>query len=668
MRRDPSEGGTANAAVLLDGCMVALGLWTVVFQFAVHLGVSRDIALGAWLLLALVAYWVGRSVHGVTRVAFDPARRSSVGLPLVGAAAVLAGILTFAEPSGRGWPLTWLVALLVFGAGVQRSLRRGEAGSGEEVHGTDSGAKGVPVAILVLALLAAVLSLVMVRPDRDDVYLMNRAAWVEEHAGEFPTRDTIFSDDVLPIQRPSGPQTAFEPLLGAVSARLPWSAAQVGYLGVAPLVAALAVVALWRLLVTLGARAPTLACWVGMAWLVVDGATHRSFGNFAMGRSWQGKVILLVLVVPTLWHHALAFGSSGRRMSLVLLGASSLAAVGLSSTAMLVVPPVVLIGVAAGAITQGRPLRLAASMAALLPPGIAAVWTIASEPQRLEALGPVLAFLDGIFSVDVEVEPATLVGAVFGDGVEAMVPLMAVGVGAIVLERAVGRLAMALAGLGVFGVAFAPGVLDIVSDVAGSESVLWRLLWILPVPALVGAAATAIPRLRLPGPLRQVEGLTAPVGVIVLVGLAGMPITCAANRGADLVWPPRLELPWPDQHSAAILADLAPEGSLVAGPGTVDFSVSVLTSRVKAANPRPHYLQGRHVGEDFHASSRLLLSRAMDGATTSADATALRQALQDLEPEALCHRPDAEAVVGTVLEQEGYERVDEDGFCVFWTR
>ena len=48
--------------------------------------------------------------------------------------------------------------------------------------------------------LVALLSLVMVRPDQDDVFVVNRSTWIAEHDTSFPERDTVFSDDVLPVQ------------------------------------------------------------------------------------------------------------------------------------------------------------------------------------------------------------------------------------------------------------------------------------------------------------------------------------------------------------------------------------------------------------------------------------------------------------------------------------
>ena len=82
----------------------------------------------------------------------------------------------------------------------------------------------------------------MVRPDQDDVFLVNKSTWVAEHSEELPERDTIFSDNSLPSQRPAGIQTSIESLIGAVSAHTPIKAAALTYFIWGPLIAALGAV------------------------------------------------------------------------------------------------------------------------------------------------------------------------------------------------------------------------------------------------------------------------------------------------------------------------------------------------------------------------------------------------------------------------------------------
>ena len=158
----------------------------------------------------------------------------------------------------------------------------------------------------------------------------------------------------------------------------------------------------------------------------------------------------------------------------------------------------------------------------------------------------------------------------------------------------------------VFAGFLAPGMLDLMNEVGDADAVAWRTLWVLPLPAMVGLVVTA-PRAGM-----RAAQMVAPVVVLAVLAVTGTPITSGGNRGAELVWPPAHDLPRPEAASAAILADLVDDGGRVAGPEEVDFAVAVLTTRVRATNPRSSYLAGRHVGDGFAPDERAVLSRALD--------------------------------------------------------
>ena len=86
----------------------------------------------------------------------------------------------------------------------------------------------------------------------------------------------------------------------------------------------------------------------------------RTFGSFWLARMWQGKVIFVAVLVPLLLALLLEHAERPSRRGVVLLVAAGVAAVGLTTTAMFVVPVL-----AAGcwrrscARPGGRPRRLA---------------------------------------------------------------------------------------------------------------------------------------------------------------------------------------------------------------------------------------------------------------------------------------------------------------------
>mgnify|MGYP001009368706 CR=1 FL=1 len=307
---------------LLDWVVGSLAVWTLVFHLARLVGASRDTTLVLWLVVLLTGALV---LQRFRSEGFDdrltPATDSSVAQPSIWLVAVsglvCAAALAWLDIDGPWWPVAWLALVGVL-AGVVRVVWR--AGPSSMFTSRRVPVRGGSAAVVVLAVLAAVLSLILVRPDQDDVFVVNRSTWVAEHAGAFPERDTVFSDDVLPSERPAVLPTSVEAMIGAAAAQLPGSAAGLTYLAWAPLVSALGVLATWRLLRGLGSRSPVLATWAGTAFLVLDGEMHASFGNFFVGRAWQGKAAFLLLVVPALWHHGASWGRTGDRRRLAAAG------------------------------------------------------------------------------------------------------------------------------------------------------------------------------------------------------------------------------------------------------------------------------------------------------------------------------------------------------------
>ena len=674
-----------GADILLDAVVGALAAWTVVFHLARFTGLPRDGALVLWLItLMLAALMVRDGRLGFPSV--PPAGTSGgVGpVPVVAALVVAAG-LAWLDIDGLWWPVAWLVVVAVLALAL-RAVWKG----GASRHLTDRTAMGATTgfgasAVLVLAVLAAVLSLMMVRPDQDDVFVVNRSAYVEVHAGAFPERDTIFSDEVLPVERPAVLPTSIEPLVGTLAARTPFSAAGLTYLGLAPLMAALGVLATWRLLRALGMRAPVLATWAGTLFLVLDGAMHGSFGNFFAGRSWQGKAVFLLLIVPTLWHHGQALGRNGSKRHLVIGGAGILAGLGLTSSAAFIGPSVLVAAAAATALDAGQPRRIGRALLASVPTLLAGLYALLAEPQRLDDVasgaGRVLAAIDIGRFLDSGTEPVAMVRFVFGQGPAAVVAIAAVLTAWAVVRDRGARLVLLAGPIVVMGFYMAPGVFDVLDKVGSADAVVWRSMWSLPVPAMVG--------LGLAAPRAGIRAAQVVVPVVVLVGLlvVGTPIVSGQNRGAELVWPPSLDLPRPEQDSARVLIEMVGSG-LVAGPEDVNFAVSVLSAEVRSVNPRTSYLQGRHVGPDFLADERRALTRALDTGELDFGDAIVGRALDGLAPDAVCQRVparDSAEVTGSstsigpgavldpdtdqvafLLFDHGYLPAGMDATCVFW--
>ena len=646
----------------LDLVVGALAIWTVVFHLARLVGLTRDPAFGLWVLATVaLAVLLARSTGGWASVGGHGSAGRIPPTPVVLGLAT-AAVLAFVKVDGLWWPLAWLALVGVLGAAAY-SVRNGGSTPATTVRAAlHRTSRTAAVSVLVLAGLAALLALVMVRPDLDDVFVVNRSAWVAANDTVFPDRDTIFSDDVLPVERPAALSTSVEALLGSAAAAGRVSAVALTHLGFGPLIAALAVLATWRLLRGLGARSAAAATWAGTLFLMLDGAVHGSFGNFFAGRSWQGKAAFLLLVVPTLWHHGAAYGRTGLRRHLLALAAGVVAGLGLTTSSVLVAPPVVLAAVAATALDAGEPRRIARSVAAAAPAVLAGCYALFAAPQRLGDAVAVLGFLDVRRFLDSGTEPIAMIRMVFGEGPAALVALVAALTAWAVVGSRGSRMLLLAGPVVVFGAFLAPGVLDVLDAAGEADAVAWRTLWVLPLPAMVGLVVTA----GRPG-VRAAPAVSAAV-VLVFLLLVGTPITSSANRGTELVWPPVVDLPRPEVESARTLIYMAPVGGTVAGPADVDFAVSVLGVDVRAVNPRASYLRGRHAGRDFNALDRLTLTHALEHGYAEWGPEATARALDVLAPDVVCLRKGRGHEVVDVLAAGGYVTAGVDDTCRFFIR
>lgn len=518
------------------------------------------------------------------------------------------------------------------------------------------------VVVVVAALAFAFLSLITSRPDLDDVFVVNRASWIESHDTTFPERDTIFSDERFAVERPATPQTAIEALVGSVAAWLPVSAAGLGYLWLAPIVSALAVLALWRLVVGLGATQPALAVIAGLVFVLVDGESAQSFGNFHFARAWQGKTILVMVLVPVLWRATLEVGRRGSRYHAVVAVAAAVAAVGCSTSATFVVPPVIVIGLTAGAMSGRRwAPALATAAAALAAPVAAGVANLAASPQ---SASPVLAFIDFGFGPG-DVDPAGQLRLVAGHGLPLAVTVAVILVGWAFAARWSGRVAMAAASLAVVGVALAPGVLGRLDGLSSAESVLWRVLWVMPVPALAGLVAAGMATVALRS-LPSGSLAVIPAAVLAAMALWGQPVLSPDNGDLEVAWPPPLDLPEPELTAAETLRSLVPDGSTVGAPQPVGYPLSVITTDVRPVNPRWRYLAGRHAVPAFQADARDTVSRWLTDGVPADGVDRFVAALESLSVSAACADVDAGGVTAAALEAAGFMPAGSDEICDYW--
>ena len=395
-RRDVLPGACDR---LLDVSVVVLATWTVVYHvcLVLRLGVQWAVALEALTLagLGLLAWRAarGRRGGGTPTDPTDPtdppdptgppdpafSRRGAGTGPddvleppgvvrgaLLTTAALAAVVAALLMAVRAAWPLVagmWLTAAVAgtllavveyrsgvvagavgLGPAVGRAApargaaaSTGRPGLRGSLRAALSGSGPGSAVALVWAVGLAVLALLARWSNPDDLYYVNLAQWVVDH-GTFPVRDTLFSDQVYPMAS-WPPVASYDALAGTLAWLVGVPAASVVYVVVPPVATFLSVLALWRLLRTWQVRAVALALSVALAFLLADGGTgYAAPGNLFLIRIWQGKVILLCLLVPLLLVYALRFVERPTWRRAGWLFAGGVGAVGLSTTAMFLVP------------------------------------------------------------------------------------------------------------------------------------------------------------------------------------------------------------------------------------------------------------------------------------------------------------------------------------------
>ncbi|WP_291890209.1 DUF6077 domain-containing protein [Cellulomonas sp.] len=456
-----------------------------------------------------------------------------------------------------------------------------------------------------VALFASAIS----RPDGDDASFVVRSTWIAEH-GALPDGDFVFGEPGWPATFGSVPNvSSIEALLGALARATGLPAGDVVYRYAVPLAAFAAVWALWVLLRAWGARRPVASLVLALVFLMLGGYAHATWGNLFVARIWQGKVMLLAVLVPylyayvaVLWrrHGPLPRGDLSRAAA--VLATVGLAAVGCSSTAVFLVP-----------------LVAAATSVALL---LARRWRDAVVVVLSASVGPFAAGLMTVLSPVGARNEGGRAGEwlwfrVLGDAppVWALVSVAAVLVLAGVLWP---RWLAALERPAQVGVATAvavgllctvPPLYPILTALTGGDAIAYRIAWVVPVPALVGVVASL--------PARRWAAPAAPAVALALVAIlaVGQPLWGRSN-GAGLgrpgTWKVREQV---DLAAARWIVEQAPRGRYLAA-NWVAMMTGVLTSELRPVGTRMDYVRSLDQVPGSQVEERVFLQSLADGDTS----------------------------------------------------
>ena len=661
-----------------DGLVAAFALWTVVYHLSLPLDPPTWAMLTAWAAATAAAgaaylRWRrtrpdgtapgGGTAHGTGRALWaDPPVRTWSGAPRLAApvavaAGVCAGVSAGLHEQGVPWWCTWTlgaVSVAATAAGVltARTADRPAAASESEpetapatgpepapepasgaapasaagAEGADGGLRGPrgaggglreragALVAFVTAAGFAVASWFLVNSDGDDAYFVSRSVATAAE-GRIPTHDVIFSTRAIGPIAGEPPVSSVEVLAGALARAVGMHPASFLWYIVLPTVTFVAVWALWRLIRAWAPRR-VLACFAtAVVYLLWSGVGQASLGSFHLLRMWQGKAIMVSVMVPLLYLYLTRWAERRTAGALGLAATAGIASVGLSSSATMVVP-LVTVAVAAPLVLAGRVRTGAAACAAMVYP-VGAGLAVALLHDDIEVVGP---FTDAPLSYSWVLLSATM-GVVAG---------CALWLGSLAARPGVPALA-ATGAAGVATVLFLPGVLDLIAAATGAAQVMWRTLWVVPAPALVGLLAAAGPpgrrllarsapagagRAAARPPrsrtLTAAAAVAAPLALCAAMVAGGAPLWSKEN-GTLVAHRPSWKVPAESVGTArAVLraeaARPTPGPALVLMPQQYMRVLPLLTTTDHAVDPNSHYLRLLPAPRSF-VKDRLMLSR-----------------------------------------------------------
>ncbi|MBN2199829.1 MAG: hypothetical protein JW747_08290 [Candidatus Aminicenantes bacterium] len=339
----PGRGLDAYLDWTCDGFVVLFGLWAVLSQTVVLLG-GNGLVLGRLSVLvpvlgAAILFLISRSSRRIPdpappdgRTPLPEPREASPDLPALAGAVLLSlfYVLTLQ------YILFWAGTLLFLGVYYALHLRAPLI----RPHSIGTGA----VEIAVFALLACVvlfLSLCVHRPHPDDSLYLSVAVDVHDHPEiRLMSRDSIHGIPGLPFLAPQHRLRTYDILVGQTAR----------WLGIKPIAAAHLLFPCLFALIFLAAAARFLRLLLGRAWLyglaavviflAANGDVETTYGNSGLVLLFQGRGVLVTVMVPLLAAYGLEFMTglrpAGAVWGLLLLGQA--AALSFSTNALFIGP------------------------------------------------------------------------------------------------------------------------------------------------------------------------------------------------------------------------------------------------------------------------------------------------------------------------------------------
>jgi hypothetical protein len=503
------------------------------------------------------------------------------------------------------------------------SLRHWKAAADEP---TD---RSVLSALLLIALAVGSFTLVARRPDPDDFMYFHRALGsVVALDKPILTEDPPLDAAGITIGTVLHHMTSYE-MFAAMMAKLFWLDPLWFYQNAMPFVAAAMVPFVYYFLYRefdVGKTASILATTLALVFLFIDGNTHRSFGNFAFVRLWQGKSIVITLLLPATFLLARAFLMRPGKMAFFRLAMVGVSGVGFSEVGVYLIPVMVLALSLAYLVVERftiasltKASRLWASMFFPLLVGAGLLTGLAPKPRSTDIF--VLAF-PAIWWRNLQLVVNSGYTVVRDLLILFLVPVLA-------LKRRSSRW-FTISLCAVLLLLFANPLMGKLWIHFIFPASYWRLVYLLPLPWLFGLLAPALAvAVRQTRPLVGLARIALVMSIVASVSMAfESSVIYAVNsspnfelvRLIDFKSPLEDQLPRAELDFArAARADL--HGKDVLGPDAINYVIGLLDPAVSFAVTRADYtfFGFKNIGQPEEGQARLVAQLLVSSCSDSGD-------------------------------------------------
>ncbi len=630
---------------------------------------SPKIFLAVWLLLLVSSAFAWRrfSVFRTTNTAQPLTDVTGKTRLYVAIGAIFAGVVAFIlnslkHGSAADLLTTCATILIVVGSAVAISIAlRGPLVPTNHSSSWTQHLNGLTLAACAAA--SAAFAAITYRPNSDDHYYLNLSTYIYEH-GVIPTRDTVLSNQIYTGYARG---SSWEVMWGAFGSLVHVAPATLLYVIWVPFAAALGVSALAVLFDAFGVRHLKTALITSSAFLIFDGASGYTFGNYQATRIWQGKCFYLAVLIPLLIAFAIKLLTNFTIRDAAILSAITVASVGATTSTFVTATPILAAGLLIALFTRKTYSVIALGIPILYSLCEALLFRSARNSE-VSSLGYQIAGIGTqvkTVMVATKLHPPTaydLLTAIAHPGWHAGLFAVAIVLGWLGIRVQAGRLLIAMC-LGMVGIIFLPGMHQFILNATSSNPIGWRFMWMVPIPALIGVGgSTLMGGIANPnadssqGKILAGAWLALVVLLPMTIGTPTWKVAPGEINQAFLSKPTHLRVFKGSTETAEILKKIAHREDIVLASNGISSSLAATTTKYYTVAPRAAYALNALVRfPEAQPLARVELGQWATNASTSgvSDET-LAKDLSLVHVDIVCLTPDEQAHYIGLMTSLGY--------------